>query len=296
MSENTPPSTDCDTSRRFLFDDFHIRGELVRLEASLTTILGQHFYPEPVSELLGEMLAASALFASTLKFKGALSLQARSEGSIRLIFAECLDQRQLRGYAVINEQAMAEGVDRLLDGGLLAITISPDQGQQYQGVVPLDSSVLANCLEHYFEQSEQLSTALLLACDGKRAAGMLLQALPAQDEQASVHVDNWTHVTHLMSTLSRDELLGLPFETLLYRLFHQDQVRLFEPRELEFGCKCSIDRVNNAIRATGEAEARSIIEEQGLITVHCEFCQQEYQLNEAVVDQLFPPKSDNTLH
>jgi len=294
---NDPVSTpDVDCAQRFMFEDYGIRGEIVRLGSSLETILGQHFYPAPVAGLLGEMLTASALLSYTLKFDGSLSLQARSDGVVGLIFAECANQKTLRGYARVNDEAMAEGVDQLLRGGTLAITIMPDNGHHYQGIVPLDSSELSACIEHYFEQSEQLPTALMLYSDGAQAAGVLIQALPKQASNSDRLQENWQHVSSLLRTLTGEELLSVPFETLLFRLFHQEKVRLFEQRDLGFSCRCSMARAEQAVRSIGADEAQSVLEEKGEILIQCEFCQAEYRLVEGDMSRLFPAQDAGTLH
>ena len=281
----SPP--DSDTRQRFHFETAAVRGELVRLGASLREILGQHFYPAPVAALLGEALAASVLLSSTIKFSGSLSLQAKSEGAVSILFGECTHDRQIRGYASVAEGAVGEDLGELLARGTLAITITPEQGQRYQGIVPLDAPQLAGCLEHYFAQSEQLPTAILLACDGEHAAGMLLQALPGSAGAADGQAGRWEHLQHLARTLTGRELLGERFETLLYHLFHEERVRVHEPEAVRFGCRCSASRAANTLQSLGETEARAILEEQGTILIHCEFCQQEYRFDAPALDALF---------
>jgi molecular chaperone Hsp33 len=281
----SPPDTD--TLQRFHFETAAVRGELVRLGASLREILGQHFYPAPVAVLLGESLAASVLLSSTIKFAGSLSVQAKSEGPVTILFGECTHDRQIRGYASVADGAVGDDFGELLARGTLAITITPEQGQRYQGIVPLDAPRLAGCLEHYFAQSEQLPTSILLACDGEHAAGLLLQALPTSAEAARDQAARWGHLHHLACTVSDAELLGERFETLLYHLFHEERVRVQAPEPVRFGCRCSASRAASTLQSLGEAEARAILEEQGNILVHCEFCQQEYRFDAAAIDGMF---------
>jgi len=281
------PPPDTDTLQRFHFETAAVRGELVRLGASLREILGQHFYPAPVAALLGESLAASVLLSSTIKFAGSLSLQAKSEGPVSILFGECTHDRQIRGYARVADGAVGSGFGELLSRGTLAITITPAEGQRYQGIVPLDAPRLAGCLEHYFAQSEQLPTAILLACDGEHAAGLLLQALPASAEAVADQAPRWEHLHHLARTVSDAELLGEGFETLLYHLFHEERVRVQAPEPVRFGCRCSASRAASTLQSLGETEARDILEEQGTILVHCEFCQQEYRFDAAALDAMF---------
>lgn len=289
-------STDADSVRRFVFEEAAVRGEIVRLDRSIKEILAQHFYPPPVAALLGEMLAASVLLSSTIKFSGTLSLQAKSSGPVGLIFAECSHDARVRGFARVANAAMGDGISGLLRQGTLAITITPDSGQRYQGIVPLDADTLGACLEHYFRQSEQLATAVWLACDGSQSAGLLLQTLPAAARDLPEQTRHWEHLHHLAATLRADELLSDPFEHLLYKLFHDQQLRLYPPRPVRFGCRCSAARAAATLKALGAAEARSIIAERGTILIHCEFCQQEYRFDPAEVERLFEAPPEDTVH
>jgi len=278
---------DADTLQRFHFEDAAVRGELVRLGASLQEILGQHFYPGPVTMLLGESLAASVLLSATIKFSGSLSLQAKSNGPLGILFAECTHDRQVRGYGRVAEGALGPQLADLLPSGTLAITITPEQGQRYQGVVPLDAPRLAGCIEHYFAQSEQLPTALWLACDGAHAAGLMLQALPRGAAVSAEEAGRWEHLHQIARTVSAAELLGERFETLLFHLFHQERVRLHAPEAVRFGCRCSEGRAAKTLQALGESEVRDILAEQGGVVIHCEFCQQEYRFDAAALEALF---------
>ena len=178
--DETPPAGAGDRSLRFLFEQADIRGETVHLDDAYRDILAIHQYAPGVSRLLGEFLAASVLLSTTLKFEGKLILQARSEGEIPLLMVESNSALEIRAIARGAEQATSERFDRLLANGQLAITIDPEQGQRYQGIVPLVEDSLANSLDAYFRHSEQLGTRLWLAADGQRAAGLLLQQLPAE--------------------------------------------------------------------------------------------------------------------
>ncbi len=265
-------STDFRT--KFLFENLAVRGELVRLNSTVTTVLEKHDYAAPVQALLAESLVAAALMAGTLKFEGLLVLQAKGSGPLTLLMAECSHDGKLRAIARYEGEVPDAPLVSLLGDGHLAITIDPVTGNRYQGIVPLDGISLAECIEHYFGQSEQLGTRLWLVSDGHRAAGLLLQELPAT-AAAQPDADAWTRLCRLTDTLTRDELLGLAPETLLHRLFHQEDVRLFDAETLGFSCSCSRERVEHALRSLGEAELRSILEEQGQISVTCEFCNQQ---------------------
>ena len=279
-----------DTIQRFIFDNTDVRGELVQLQQSYQDALGKHNYTGPVARLLGDFLNAAALLSATLKFEGTLTLQARSDGQVPLIMAEATSTGKLRGIARDAENANSESFQELLSNGKLAITITPHKGQRYQGIVPLDGNNLAECLEHYFQQSEQLATRLWFASDQQRSTGMLLQELPASDAiDADTRREQWLHLTHLAQTVSEQELLTLDIETLLHRLYHQEQVRLFEPSALSFQCSCSEQRTATAIKAIGLQEAQAIVEEQGAISIHCEFCHHHYRFDLAAINAIFLP-------
>lgn len=283
--------SDFDFSQRFLFDDNDVRGELVALEDSYREVLAKHAYPEPVARLLGQMLAAAALLAGNLKFEGLLVLQARSSGPVPLMMVECSSDREVRGIARYQaEQVEADaGLRDLMPEGVLALTIDPLEGQRYQGIVALDGATLAECLGSYFATSEQLPTRFWLEADGQRARGMLLQALPADrqrdpEERQAV----WEHVTTLADTLRAEELLTLDNETLLHRLYHQERLRLFDARALQFRCSCSRERSARALVSLGEADAQRLLaEEGGTVSIDCQFCNHRYAFDAADIAQLF---------
>lgn len=281
-----------DYTQRFLFDDFDVRGEWADLEHSYAEILARHPYPEAVARLLGELLAAAALLAGTLKFEGTLILQARSEGPVSLLMVECTSQRELRGiarYALTTEIAADASLAELLPQGVLAITLEPIGGQRYQGIVALDQPDLARCLSRYFAESEQLPTRFWLVTDERKARGLLLQQLPAQRVlEADARAEHWHHLNVLADTLTSEELLQLPPETLLHRLYHEEQVRLFAAQTVRFQCSCSRERSANALSSLGQADVLSLLEEQGgRVTIDCQFCNRRYEFDAADVVQLF---------
>lgn len=268
-----------DQRTRFLFENFAARGEIVRLESTLETALAHHAYPPAVARQLGESLAATALLTGTLKFEGALILQAKGAGPLTLLMAECTHDGKLRGIAHYEGDVAEAPLVSLLgaqDGsGHLAITIDPVEGQRYQGIVPLDGLSLGECIEHYFAQSEQLNTRLWLVCEGGRAAGFLLQELPGS-KGAARDEDAWNRVCRLADTLTTPELLELPVEALLHRLYHQEDVRLLPSEPLAFACSCSRERTMRMLASLGRSELKSILAEQGRIEVNCEFCRRQY--------------------
>jgi|TARA_B100000965_G_scaffold48967_1_gene35944 molecular chaperone Hsp33 len=262
-----------DFKQRFLFPETDIRGELVRLDESLEAILGTHDYPLAVQGLVGEAVAAVALLAGTLKFSGRLSLQAQGRGPVSLLLAECTHDGQLRALARHDgELDTAANIGALIGDGTMVITITPDQGRQYQGIVPLEGDTLAQCLEGYFQQSEQLPTRLWLASGNGRAAGLMLQRLPDQVASGDENRNQWEHLEALAGTLKMEELLDLPAETVLRRLFHETPPRLPEAQPLRFGCTCSRERTENALLSLGADELKTLLDEDGEATLTCDFC------------------------
>lgn len=282
---------DNDQLHRFIFDNTDIRGEIITLGDSYNTLLADKAYPEAIESLLGEFLTAAALLSSTLKFDGLLTLQARGDGPLPLIMAESDHNRTLRGIAKINGDHPNQGdnLPALIGKGILAITIDPDQGKRYQGIVPLDGPILADCLEHYFYQSEQLPTKIWLASNGKVASGLLLQRLPQQVADSETNARAWENRIQLANTLSEEELLSLGHSNLLTRLFHEEGVRLFDPFPLRFGCSCSKQRSSRALEHLGKAEALKLLKELGRIQVDCEFCGHQYDYDEDDIKALFAP-------
>ncbi|MDY6797495.1 MAG: Hsp33 family molecular chaperone HslO [Pseudomonadota bacterium] len=274
-----------DQFQRFIFENSQVRGAWVRLNSSYREITRQAPYPDPVKTLLGEALAASALMSSTLKFSGTLSIQAQGQGPVSTLMAECTHERYVRGIARFNEEAVREeSFNELLGQGQMVITITPEQGHRYQGVVPREKDTLAGCLEAYFEHSEQLATSLILFADESVSAGLLLQRMPGATEED----DNlWDRVNHLARTVQADELLNLDSEAVLHRLFHEETVRLFDPQPVAFRCSCSRERTLKALQSVGQDECYSIIDEQGSIDMDCQFCHAHYSFNRNDIDHLF---------
>ena len=197
----------------------------------------------------------------------------------------------MRGIARYHaEQIGADaGLVELMPEGVLAMTIEPKQGQRYQGIVDLDGATLAECLTNYFATSEQLPTRFWLCADGQHARGLLLQQLPADRlKEAEARAASWQHLATLADTLSAEELLGLDNETLLHRLYHQEALRLFEPRPLCFRCSCSRERSARALVSLGPVDAELLLDEHGgQVVIDCQFCNQRYAFDAADVAQLF---------
>jgi len=271
--------------QRFTFDKTDVRGELVGLHKSLSTVLSKHDYPEVLKIELGKLMAASALMSATLKYEGRLCLQVRLPGDVSLIQAETTNTGELRAIARYDESKDIEAVE--LIGGQLVITLEPAVGKPYQGIVPLESNRLNEAFEYYFNQSEQLGSRFWLECDGIIASGFMLQQLPAAEGSDG---DAWDRLSHLASTLKDEELLQLNNETILHRLYHDEEVRLYDEEELRFACTCSKERIGNAISQMGLEELMDVIAEQGKVSVDCQFCLQHYSFNKEQIGDLFPEK------
>jgi molecular chaperone Hsp33 len=290
------PSQDLDLQLRFLLPDAGVRGVVVHLDETWTAMTERATYPPAAAELLGEAAAAAALFTGHAKVDGRLSVQLRADGAIRTLFAECTAAGTLRGIVRVDE-AVAAGraappsrdLHALGNDAVLAITIeNPALGtrepMRYQGLVALDAGRLDEAFEDYFRQSEQLPTRLLLACDGHRAAGLMLQKLPGDEGDA----DGFRRIGALFDTLGSEELLTLAPAEVVHRLFHEEQPQLLGEKPLRFACSCSHERVEAMLVSLGEAEARAAVDAgDGTASIHCEFCGREYRFDGDEVGTLF---------
>ncbi|HET9190709.1 MAG TPA: Hsp33 family molecular chaperone HslO [Rudaea sp.] len=288
MSESTN-----DFLHRFELERAGVRGVLVRLDDSWQQVRERADYPSALADLLGRTLAASALFTGNIKFDGALSIQIKNAGPVNLLFAECSSDGQVRGLA--RWQGDIADDFRLPDAQpspLLAITIdNRASGQRYQGLVPVEDTHLAALFERYFERSEQLPTRVVLACGDGRCAGLMLQRLPGS-AHAEEDADAWNRVGHLLASVSGRELLDVAPETLLYRLFHEESVRLHAAKALRFGCSCSRERVASMLHSIGRAEAEAAVREDGIAEVTCEFCNTHYRFDRVDLEQVFRSGQD----
>jgi molecular chaperone Hsp33 len=277
--ENLPVD---DVLHRFLLEHAGVRGVLVRLGPAWREVAGRADYPPALHAMLGEALAASALLTGNIKLDGALSVELKSSGALRMLFAECTDQGRLRGLARWNEPLPEPLALNALPDASMAITIgNVERGQRYQGLVELQHASVAESLENYFIQSEQLPACILLAANDTYAVGLMLQKMPDEGgHHAARDDDAWSRIVHLTATLGATELLDTAPEQLLYRLYHEESVRLFEPRSLAFGCSCSRERVTGMLRSLGRDEVEAALTARGdEIEVICEFCAQRYHFD-----------------
>jgi len=274
-----------DSLQRFLLEGTPVRGEIVRLDATWRAVLERREYPEPLERLLGEMMAAGALLSATLKFDGALIMQMQGEGPVRLLVVEVTSEHTLRATAKWEGDIESGGIRALLGNGKFVITIAPESGKQaYQGVVSLDGNTVSEVLEHYMTKSEQLDTRLWLASDQSKAGGMLLQRLPEHPEYDE---DAWNRATTIGETITKQELLTLPARDIIHRLYHEEDIRLFEERPTAFRCSCTRDRVTAMLRLLGREEVQSILTERDHVEVACEFCGRQYVFDAVDAEQVF---------
>ena len=274
---------------RYLFEHHQVRGELVQLDQTFRHMVAAQEYPAPVRQLLGELLVATSLLTATLKFEGSITVQLQGNGPVSLAVINGDHLQQLRGVARWQGELPTEpDLKALVGDGHLVITITPEEGERYQGIVSLESDSLASSLESYFAQSEQLATRIWIRTGGTTAeplaAGMLLQELPASNEQ---HAEEFDHLSKLTDTIKDEELFTLPAEEILYRLYHEEEVRLFAPQQIQFRCTCSRERSEQALLQIGKVEVDAMIHEQGQIDMHCDYCGTHYRFDAFDAQALF---------
>lgn len=272
------------TLNRYLFEELSVRGELVQLDTAYQDILASKEYPAPLQTLLGELLVATSLLTATLKFEGSITMQLQGDGPVSLAVINGDHEQKLRGVAHWKgELADDANIHQMLGKGYLVITITPNKGERYQGVVGLEGDNLAEVLEGYFERSEQLKTRLWIRTgevDGhKHTAGMLLQVMP----DGTGTPEDFEHLEQLTNTVKDEELFNLEANELLYRLYNQDKVQLFAPQKVEFFCGCSRERSAAAITTVAEEEIYEVLAEDGVVSLHCDYCGTTYSFGEAEI-------------
>jgi len=276
----------------FIFEQSAVRGNHVQLDQSLFTALEHQTLPPALKKVIGEFTAASVLLTATLKMQGKLILQLQSQGTLQLLVVECTSALNIRATAKVSGELHGEALNDWLKQGQLVITLMPEEGEPYQGIVPLEGDNIASMLENYMLRSQQIDTRLWLTAEGDHAAGLLLQKLPQQQEH---DLDCWNRVQHLAGTVTDRELLDLDAVTLLQRLFVEEDVRLFSGREVQAFCSCSQANVTNMLQMLGLAEVRSILEEQGSVEIQCDFCHKHYVVDEEEALALFNEDDDHNV-
>jgi molecular chaperone Hsp33 len=296
-----------DSSTRFVFVDADVRGNIVRLGDSFKQMTAPHDYPREVQELLGEFLAAALLLSDTIKFEGRLTLQANGQGNVRLLMAEATHEGAVRGIAQLEEAAPAnvfkdKNLLQLLSdgklsgskssdgkslGGTLTVTVEALGRERYQSIVPLLGETLAESLESYFQQSEQLNTFIRLSADSTQASGMLIQQLPVQMEQdLAQRADRWQTIRVLAGTITGAELIAKANSVLLQHLFVEENIQIFDATSVQFQCGCSEQRMAGALVSLGESELASLFEQHQTLALTCEFCGAHYDIDNKKLMQL----------
>jgi molecular chaperone Hsp33 len=272
-----------DLLHRFVFERSRVRGEFVQLGAAWQAVLERHDYPEAIKQPLGEALVSVLLLTATLKLEGSLILQAQGSGPVRTLVAQATHQHTVRGLARWDGEIAPGDLQSMFGNGQLVLTIDAKHRDRYQGIVPLQGAGIGDALEGYFGASEQLPSRFWLAVNDDRAVGMMLQRLPGEPADE----DDWTRAVVLADTVQARELLHQPVAELLRRLFHEEDVRLYEPEPVAFRCNCSRSGIADNLRALGKDEIDDIIAEQGAVDVTCEFCNRGYRFDSVDATSLF---------
>lgn len=275
-----------DQLHRYVFNKASVRGELVQLHQTYRSILQSQDYPEIVQHLLGELLAAASLLTATLKFEGDIALQLQSEGFIKYAVINGTHQQSMRGVARWDEaiEHIPTSFAELFEKGVLVISITPEEGERYQGMVALDKDSLEECLESYFLQSEQLPTRVILKTqinkDTQAAGGLFLQIMPTSSAASDLtERPEFEHLRTLSETITAQELLYLPAHDILHRLYHQEELQVYAPQDVRFKCSCSRERSANAIASVDKQELLNIIAEEGSVKIKCQYCNTEYRFD-----------------
>lgn len=282
-----------DFVQRFSFEELDARGCYAHLEQAVVDIQRTHHYPAPLAKLLNEFALSAVLLRDSVKLDGSLSIQYRSNDAVSMIVADCTDEYGVRAVCEYDANALGGlseeslNLQTLSKEATLTITISPKNGQRYQGVVAIESDSLAQCLQDYFLRSEQLPSRFIIVADAERAIGMSLHALPEQDSEiVAIMKDDWQRLNMLVDTLTDEEMRDLPVTEVLRRLFHEENCRLHVANPVQFKCDCSRDRSLAALRSLGTAEIKNIMSEQPIVSIDCHFCFQRYEFGHDDLQQL----------
>lgn len=274
------PQPVSDQLHRYVFDQHDCRGELVQLNSCLNQIFENHQYPQPVKQLLAELMVATALLTATLKFEGDISVQIQGDGPVSYAVVNGNNKLELRGMARVQGEISDVNLHSLIGTGHMVITITPNKGERYQGIVLMEGDTIGQCLEDYFKQSEQLKTKLWIAtdlsADDNKASALFLQILPADTVRAA---EDFQHLEVLSGTVKPQELLELDANTLLTRLYHQENPTVYPAQSVTFKCGCSREKTEAALSSMDKDELKQQIEAEGTINVDCQFCLARYAFN-----------------
>ena len=266
----------------FAFESLPVRGALIHMGRSWRRMQRDHRYSPLVAETLGHAAAATGLIAQSLKFDGTITLQIQGSGSLQMLVMQCTSEHEMRGMAVMEDHAAARDFVELTRDAHCAITV--DAGDRpYQGIVAIDGESLSASLEHYFERSVQVPSHIVLAASDEVAGGILLQQMPGQP----IDTDDWNRLHYLAATLSLKDFSGEAGLELLGKLFNEDDVRVYEPRPVQFRCRCSARKTEDVLRMLGEDESRAALEERGDIEIVCEYCGRRRNFDAVDIERIF---------
>lgn len=295
-----------DKLQRFIFDKVPIRGEFIRLEESFQTIINQHEYPQPIRQLLGEALCVAGLLSAIIKFDGRLTVQFRGKGQLKLLLAQCNNQFKLRGLAKWDGELTYSSLMESFNEGVLVIMLDGGPNKpRYQGIVAWRGNSLIESIEGYFKESEQLATKIWLSVNDTAAVGYLLQVVPQSPSnlislEKEVIEPHWNHIQQLSRGLHSVDMLNMDFEKMLTQLYPEEEIRLFPPVDVEFGCTCSRKRGADAIQILGKEEAEEELRDKQVIVVTCDFCNKQYVFDRVDVAKIFDgdgnPGSSTSFH
>lgn len=281
-----------DQLHRYLFNQGNVRGQMVRLEKSFQAILDSYPYPPVIQQLLGELMAAASLLTATLKFEGDIAIQIQGEGPLSYAVINGTHNQQLRGVARWDEALAVLPADfsGLIQKGVLVITITPEHGERYQGMVALDKPTLAECIEGYFEQSEQLATKVILRTqlieNQSKACGMFLQILPTSSQSTDKADTLFEHLSAITDTIKNEELFELPAEDILHRLYHQEDIEIYPAKKVVFKCNCSKERSAIALSGLSKEELLDIVAKDGDIKMNCQYCHTGYSFDAIDIESI----------
>ena len=275
-----------DTLQRFLFEHASIRGEIAHLDETYRTIMQQHPYPPMVKQLLGEALVSCLLLAGSIKFEGDMSLQFHGDDNLPLILVQCDHQLNVRAFAKFKKGAeVADYATAFLQGKMVFVINQCHQTETYQSMVPILSTSMSENLMHYFAQSEQIASQVWLAVNEEKVSGMLLQLMPGQDTLQREQF--WEYAVQLGQTISEEELLNLDNTTILHRLYHETELRLYTARPVRFECRCNEDKMKQVLTVLGKEDVDQLLKEKGQVEVRCDFCNQQYTFDAIDITLLF---------
>ena len=281
-----------DQLHRYLFDKGNVRGEMVRLQTSYQSILDSYDYPPVIQQLLGELMVTASLLTATLKFEGDIAVQLQGKGPLSYAVINGTHNQQLRGVARWDESLseLPATFSELLPDAVMVITITPNKGERYQGIVALDKPSLAECIESYFAHSEQLATRVLirtqLNADSAKACGLFLQVLPTSSAATNTADTDFEHLCKLTETIQDAELFNLPAEEILYRLYHQEEVEVYPAQNVVFKCSCSREKTASALVGIAKEELLDIISQQGDVVMNCQYCHTEYRFDAIDIESI----------